>query len=201
MKRPPRISPRASRRRRQAMSSRHGGSQPASTRDSCQHTTPQRFSSVRATCSVTSSRLSAVTRRTPDQRPESAMPNSDTRRRPRASDATTPVRRQQQCAQSGEAVGVGQPQRHQFGQRLLDLHRQQSRRLREFIKEARAMAAQNGGHGGGPAAEPGRRRFDGQGAQNFMVAPGQQRDRCRAHRGHRAPGSAGLTGAPIRAQT
>ena len=146
MKRPPRISPRASSRRQHMSSSRHGGSQSASRASRRQKMTPQRRSSVRTTCSTVSASPACVAgscaagRAMRDQRPAASIPNSARRRRRRP--AAAPRRRSAGTSSArspGEAVGVHQAERDELRERLFGLRRQQRAARGELIEERGAV--------------------------------------------------------------
>ena len=59
-----------------------------------------------------------------------------------AADPLALLRRRQQCAQTGEAVGGHGPERDQFGERVLDLRAQQVRAVDDFVVERSAVRTQ-----------------------------------------------------------
>ena len=106
----------------------------------------------------------------------------------------------QQRPQPGETVGGRQTQRHQFGQRLLDLGAQQPGAGDQFIEERRAMLADESGDRLRRRGSSSRRLgvLDKRPPKRRMPA-GEQRDRRGAHRADapraavRAAGSRGLS--------
>ena len=111
-----------------------------------------------------------------------------------ARDRLALARRHQQCAQAVEAIGRDQAQRHQLGQRLLELRSQQAALLQQLVEERGAV----GGHeiDDGLGARAGARRIGGRRgrAPERRVATGDHGDRGRAH-GRRPAVAAG--GAPV----
>ena len=83
-----------------------------------------------------------ASRRRSDQRPASSMPNSARRWRRRAAEGLALLGRREQRAQSGEAVGGHDAERHQFGQRFLDLRAQQAGAVDDLVVERCAVLPQ-----------------------------------------------------------
>ncbi len=146
-KRPPRISPRASRRRQHIRMSRHGGNHGASAASSF-HENDAPATQERA--DEVLDRFAAACRHrwhgaqspcdTRAQRPESAMPNSAIRRprRPpargrRRSDGSSRARR------PTEAVGVHDAERDELGDGFFHLRGQHSRFIDDLVEEGRAV--------------------------------------------------------------
>ena len=100
------------------------------------------------------------------------------------------LRRREQRAQSGEAVGRGDAQRDELRKRLFDLRAQQSRPLDDLVVERRAVLAQMIDDCLRAAAQRNRqrRRRRRDTMPERRGAARKQRDRCRAD-GPRVPGS------------
>ena len=95
-----------------------------------------------------------------------------------------PIGRREQCAQSGEAVGVHEPQHDQLGERILDLRAQHARRLDDLVVEAGAVSPPDSRRRLGRARthRRGLRRRRHRAIPQPEIAPRQQRDRRRADR-------------------
>ena len=125
-------------------------------------------------------------RRRPARAPATSGRNPPSPRRRRGGGACRPAcarRTAPGAPQAGEAVGGDEAQRHQLGQRLLELGAQQAAMLQQLVEEGGAV----GGNeiddslrlGAGPRAGVG--RLGHRPPQRGMAAR-QQRDRGRAHR-------------------
>ena len=125
---------------------------------------------MRAKCSTASGSLAARpspgrARRASAQRPgvlhaegEGAAPPPCARQR------LAPVGRHEQRAQAAETVGGDEAERHQLGQRLFDLRRQQAAALDQLVEEGRALGADAFGDGLRARARLRRRRRGGESA-------------------------------------
>ena len=80
--------------------------------------------------------------RTNAQRPASAIPPIKAPPRSSPRRARTLAGRRQQRTQASEAVGVHQPDRHQFAQGVLQFAAQQMGIVLQFVEEQRAMGLQ-----------------------------------------------------------
>ena len=92
-------------------------------------------------------------------------------------------RRQQQGAQTGEAVRADPAGGHQLAQRVFQLRPQQAGVHQQLVEEQRTMLAQRLGHGLGARRQQDVLRLArGDGRPDGHLPPGQQHDRRTAHR-------------------
>lgn len=117
--------------------------------------------------------------RPPRQRPAPRVLHAEHRAPPPASPL---LGGDEKRAQPREAVGGDEAERDQLGERLLDLRRQEPRRLHQLVEEGGAVLADRGEDRLGAAA-----RFHVFGARRergpvLRVPPREERDRGRAHR-------------------
>ena len=179
MKRPPRISPRASRRRQTRTRSRHGGSQaglaleqaPADDAVAAQQRSRHVLDARRRALGV--ARPAAAGGAAADQRPaprildaeQRAAPAAPRARRRAASTAAPAARAGRRSCRSGRARD------DELGQRVLDLGRQQARAADDLVEERRAVRAPGIRRRARRPRRRARRRRRGAGASAVQTAP------------------------------